>query len=1136
MKTPPEPSAKSVPFAPVRVRDETVPLPTYLPEKPDRNPMFFENRVYQGSSGKVYPLPFIDRIAETPTPHPWRVITLENAFLEVEILPEIGGRIHRLRDKQNGYDAIYHQRVIKPALVGLAGPWMSGGVEFNWPQHHRPSTFMPAQVEIEHEPGGAITVWLGEHEPMNRLHGLHGIRLAPMEARLEIRVRLFNRTDAVQTFLWWTNIATEVHARYQSFFPPDVTAVADHAKRAMSRFPECTGTYYGVDYGSRATADRPAIGESAKFVPDGTYPPNDLRWYANIPVPTSYMCLNSRYGFMGGYDHRAEAGLIHYAPPRISPGKKQWTWGNHAFGYAWDRHLTDPGADGVHRPYIELMAGVFTDNQPDFSFLMPGEGKAWSQFLYPIREIGSADYADPDVALTLREERGHLLLNLVATHDLRDVEIAVNNAQEGVVLHRLRRSLHPQEVTRIKLPLAECPPLHHIALEMRTATGERLLHFSPPSQMQPPTDDELAVLAAKEPPLPSEVESTDRLFGIGQHLDQYRHATRLPELYWEEALRRDAGDLRCNLAMGKLRLRQADYERARDHLEAARTRAVHDNPNPADGEVFFQLGVVLRHLGETGAARLAFEKAMWNQAWQGPSALALAELAAQARDRQQALAFLGEIPSGPVPNLRAVLLRVLLLREAGDSRRAEEELTCALACAPLDPGLRWLAGKAWLAGNAERLDLAFDLARAGYLAEALSVLEAAKSHAEDGTAPIVAYACAWLHEQMGKPDEAREARRRARVVPRRLCFPSRLDEEHVLTQAIRQDPDDPLAPFLRGLFLYDRRRHREAIRCWERAVRNGCRDSVLWRCLGIAYHNIACDPQAARRAYARARRLAPEDARLVFEADQLEKRLGRTVGKRLAFLRHHRAAVDRRDDLSLELAALLNQSGQPAEALALLRNRTFQPWEGGEGRTLGQYVRACLLLGRAHLQKGEVDAAISVLQSALTPPENIGEAAHPLANQSPLHYWLGLAYEQAGKPVEARNSWEKAASFSGDFQTMQVVDFSALTYFSARSLERLGEEAAARARFDGMRRYADALEKTPAKIDYFATSLPDLLLFNEDLSRRQLEHARLLRGIALLGLGDQKEAARLFQSILRENPGHADAADFFNECIDNPAT
>lgn len=374
-----------LPISTVNVRREPIEIPTYEPLPPDKNPMFLEKRVYQGSSGKAYPLPFYDRIAEKRTIRTWDAIWLENEYLQLMILPEIGGRIHIAKDKTNGYDIFYRQDVIKPALVGLAGPWISGGVEFNWPQHHRPATFMATDVNIERHASGAITVWCSDHDPMSRMKGMHGICLHPGKAYIELKVRAYNRTELVQSFLWWANAATRVHNAYQSFFPPDVSYVADHARRSMSAYPLCRGRYYGVDYGARGRNGVPAHEIPPNYQPPHCgghgpidYAPNDLSFYANIPVPTSYMCMGSREDFFGGYDHAAQAGVIHIADHHIAPGKKQWTWGNHNFGYAWDRNLTDANDNNEFAPYIELMAGVYTDNQPDFSFLTPGETKTWS--------------------------------------------------------------------------------------------------------------------------------------------------------------------------------------------------------------------------------------------------------------------------------------------------------------------------------------------------------------------------------------------------------------------------------------------------------------------------------------------------------------------------------------------------------------------------------------------------------------------------------------------------------------------------------------------------------------------------------------------------------------------------------------
>src|ERR1017187_3117397 len=331
---PPAPLAET---GPTKVWSAPVAIPTYLPAPAEPLPMFLENRVYQGSSGKVYPLPIVERIASEPCDRSWDAIHLENEFLRVMVLPQIGGRIHIGLDKTNGYDFFYRNNVIKPALVGLTGPWISGGVEFNWPQHHRPGTFLPTDSVIEHEADGSVTVWCSDHDPFARMKGMHGIRLRPDSSVIEARVRLFNRTDDVQTFLWWANVAARAGDEYQSFFPTDVRAVADHAKRAVTAFPQADRPYYGVDYPARVDSDHPEA--------------DRIDWYRNIPVPTSYMCVGTEDDFFGGYDHGVQAGFVHWADHRIAPGKKQWTWGNGPFGWAWDANLTD--TDG---PYVELMA------------------------------------------------------------------------------------------------------------------------------------------------------------------------------------------------------------------------------------------------------------------------------------------------------------------------------------------------------------------------------------------------------------------------------------------------------------------------------------------------------------------------------------------------------------------------------------------------------------------------------------------------------------------------------------------------------------------------------------------------------------------------------------------------------------
>lgn len=1158
---------------PVTVRRTSLRLPTYEPHAPDPNPMFLEKRVYQGSSGRVYPLPCTDRIAATPKAVKWQAVYLENEYLVVMILPELGGRIHRILDKTNGYDAIYHQPVIKPALVGLTGPWCSGGIEFNWPQHHRPSTFMPTDVAIERHPDGSATVWLGEHDPMARMKGMHGVRLHPGRSLVELRARAYNRTTDVQTFLWWANVATRVHEGYQSFFPPDTTYVADHAKRATTTFPHANGHYYGVDYATRGRKGVPRHETPAKHVPPHaispvgsalgradspaipSYRPDDLSWYANIPVPTSYMCMGSVEDFCGGYDHKARAGVIHIADHHVSPGKKQWTWGNHEFGYAWDRNLTDPDENGEYAPYIELMAGVYTDNQPDFSYLQPGETKTWSQYWYPFREIGPAQHANTEAAVNLALARGSVQVGVAVTAEHPDARVQL--LRKGSLLQQWSQTLSPGSPGRFHFSLRSNPRLDEFAVKVLDRSGQVLLDYTPKEVKRGSVP-----APATEPAAPADIKSNDELYLVGLHLEQYRHATRMPDLYWREALRRDPGDSRCHLALGRWHLRRGELEAAEQHLRASIARLTSRNPNPADGEAYYQLGRCLQQQWLALASRFAPEqaranamqaghalrdearatlhKATWNHAWQAAGYHSLAELDCCRADWTAALDHLDRALRLNADNLRARNLKAIALQRLGRMQEADAVLAETLALDPLDWWAHHLAGKPLSCDNQVRLDLAHDCARAGLYEQGLEILRGATTTATPrpdgslGTEPLVHYTSAWLNyllvQDSPKPDRSlmHTVRRQLRAASRAnqaYCFPARLEEISILRFALAANPRDAQGHFHLGNLLYDRRRHPEAIACWEAAARIAPGHAMAWRNLGIAYHNVLRKPLRAKAAYERACKADPRSARYLYERDQLWKRLGVSPARRLAALKRKMELVRQRDDLSVEFCALCNLTGDHRLAGTVLANRRFQPWEGGEGQALGQHVRTHLALGRQALQQGDARAAANCFKHALTAPENLGESRHLLANGSDIHYWLGRAHAALGEDESARHHWTLAAEFKGDFQNMSVRAFSEMTYFSALSLRELGRIREAEKLLRELHAYAVRLSESPATIDYFATSLPTMLLFDDDLQARQATTAVLLEGQALLGFGRTADGKARLRQVLRRDPSHELAAD-----------
>jgi tetratricopeptide (TPR) repeat protein len=335
--------------------------------------------------------------------------------------------------------------------------------------------------------------------------------------------------------------------------------------------------------------------------------------------------------------------------------------------------------------------------------------------------------------------------------------------------------------------------------------------------------------------------------------------------------------------------------------------------------------------------------------------------------------------------------------------------------------------------------------------------------------------------------------------------------------------------------LYDRRRHEEAITAWERAAHLNPSFATVWRNLGIAYFNIQKDENKAIKAFDRALEINPQDGRVLYERDQLWKRTGVVPERRLAELLCYLAQTNLRDDLSVERGTLYNQIGRPEDALKLMLHRKFQPWEGGEGLTLGQYVRARLLLGRRALESGDAVAALSQFQAALKVPENLGETKHLLANQSDIYYWLGAAYDQMGNQNKAEEWWRRATNQKVDFLQGAVQIVSEMSYWSALAQQRLGEEKEAEASFRRIYEYARKLEATEPTIPYFATSLPTMLLFDEDLHRHSTIDARYLRAQALVGLGCIDEAKQVLDEVLELDINHGGAADLLLQ-ISMPAS
>jgi len=1011
-------------------------------------------------------------------------------------------------DKMKQRHFVYYNHVIKPALVGLTGPWISGGIEFNWPQHHRPSTYEITDSKIENNADGSVTVWCSEVERMFRTRGMAGFTLHPDKAYLEIRVKLYNRTDLPQTFLWWANPAVKVNDDYQSVFPPDVNAVFDHGKRDVSEFPIAKGTYYKVDYS----------------------PGTDISRYKNIPVPTSYMAITSDYNFVGGYENDSKGGLLHVANHHVSPGKKQWTWGHSDFGQAWDRNLTDE--DG---PYIELMCGVYTDNQPDFSWLMPGEEKSFSQYFMPYRDLGVVKNATKEALLNLETENGKAIIKVYTTAAYPAGTVLLT-AGDRVLLED-RFAFHPATSYERGVELPEGLQKDELEISVKTAEGICLVSWS-----AKPQEEREIPEAAKAAKQPEEITSNEQLYLTGLHLEQYRHATYDPRPYYKEALRRDAGDSRCNNALGLWYLRRGQFAKAEAYFNKAIETLTERNPNPTDGEAFFNLGITQRYLEKPEEAYEAFYKSVWNAAWMDNGYFQLARIESLNQKWEEALEVIDRSLIRNWHNHKARQLKTSILRHLGKNKEALVWIEESLQLDGFNFSLffeRYLLSgdesalaemKQLIRGNIHNyIEFALDYAWAGLYEEAIQLLEMGITEQGNGAVyPMAFYYLASFHAELGDNEKAKVELERAVQESPDYCFPNQPEAVVVLQKAVQLQPEDYKALYYMGNFWYAFQNYDEAIRCWEQSIAINPDFPTTQRNYALACFNKLGDADKALSALERAFELDPSDARILMELDQLYKRLKHPLQKRLELLEKYRSVVDERDDLYLELITLYNLTGQHQLAYNLLMLRKFHPWEGGEGKVTGQYVFSLTELAKKAINEQKPEQAIELLIQARTYPPNLGEGKLYGAQENELLYLLGLAYEKLADQAMATKFFKEAsegmnevsaAMFYNDQQPDSI-------FFRGLALQNLGQETEAQQCFDLLIDFGEKHQNDHVKIDYFAVSLPDLLIWEDDLDTRNRHLCHYLMGIGHLGKGENERAKLLFEKVIKNDPAHQKANVF----------
>ena len=1086
-------------------RESSIVLPTYAPGGYDKTPIFYTGRVYQGAQGRVYPYPMQDVLHDGRADETYKYLTLENKWFHLGLLPEHGGHLLNFTDKQTGYETFYRQHVIKPALIGMLGAWISGGVEWNFPHHHRATTAMPIDWRVTFgapggralpgvDPDGTPTIWIGETELRRRLKWTIGLSLLPDRAVLKAENVFMNRGPFIESMIYWANVSVHCGDDYQILFPPSMHLGFDHHKNYWTHYP----------IGPRKEEVELLPSQRSKYAND-IEGEMDLSWWKNFTIESrSIFGMDPDNAFMAGYDHGKECGTVHVSNRHITVGKKFFLWGNFPEAHVWDKVLTDN--DG---PYLELMVGCWSDNQPDYSWIAPYETRRVEQFWFPVKGIGGVKNVTIDGAVNVdRQKDGRLLVGFHSTRELEGCTVRLFRDRECVFEER-GIAIGPDAPWRKVIEADPETADQRYTAAIADASGKVFLSYTPvgpdPRDPLPPK--------VENPKKPGEYTSAELAYEVGLRLDQFHNGILDPVPYYERALEIDPDYTRANVAMGVRLAKNGSFTEAKPYLERAVARATQNHTRALDAAPEYYLALVERHLGNLKRAEDLFWRCTWRLTHKKESFVELARLAALRSDWPEALARIDDAlalgqDEAKLWTMKGIFLHRRLRNEAEASACFDRAISCdpleywAVAESILALG-GWtspsLAAPALSAAEKNRglkaqqlLECVSDYWGLGLYEEVIALCDAALAkaaaekpyHAGPEALPLsetLAACNSYKNSLFGYFKGAALARiggsgaeppsvvafRAADAMPTDYCFPNRLEEEEVLRIAVAADPGLANAWYYLGCCLWNHDRKDDALAAWRRCVDIAPAHALALRCIGFGlshpgtYFTNTGTPSGIpnREAYGfylRALEADPSNYRTLDEASKLAERLALPPEERVALLEKYRTTAESYDPCMLRLAYACNAVGRYADAHAILTSRRFHVWEGADG-LLAPFVEACIGLGREAAARGDHAAALALFEESTTYPENL-QAGRPgdAGSEPKSRYLMAQCRKALGDEAGWRAELEK--SLQG------WIHAGEMDYWRVKALRELGRDAECAPLLAELRQAIAELEAPPPQI------------------------------------------------------------------------
>ncbi|MCR5310800.1 MAG: DUF5107 domain-containing protein, partial [Lachnospiraceae bacterium] len=688
----------------------------------------------------------------------------------------------------------------------------------------------------------------------------------------------------------------------------------------------------------------------------------------------------------------------------------------------------------------------------------------------PYKACGAIKNATEDLAVNLEAGDKGAVVTLYASKDF-DSELKVTVYDEN----------GREESSYVNLKATDTAILSFAGFDgSKEGTGVKILKKNEPVLEYTVKHAEPEIPKAADPmKAPEEVYSNEELFLCGTHLEQYRHATFRPEDYYLEGLKRDPEDIRINNAYGKLIYGKGRFEESIEYYKAAVKRSVRFNPNPYDCEPFFNLGLALKMTGKEAEAYDAFYKATWDGNFRGRGFFELALLECRQGNLEKALEFVNESLNNGLHNFKARTIKTAILRKLDRTAESAEFLGETLRLDPIDPGAMFERKLLFdddsftalmRADNEDYRDLSILYSSAGFMEEALEVLDLSP----DKNEPMNHYyrfAFTGDAKCLSKAESSDSA----------YCFPNRIEDINVLSAAVKKG--GKMAAYYLGCLYYDKREWEKARDLWESAAGEISLPTVH-RNLSLVYYNKEHDPDKARKELETAFAMDKSDARIFFELDQLYKVTDMDVSFRLSKMEENSSLLEKRDDLYTEYITLLNADGQFSKAYNLIMGHKFHPWEGGEGKITGAYKQALIGLAAG---AGDKAAAKAYIEKAFSFPENLGEGKLIGELDNDLYFLMG---EYSEDPSDKEKNYKLATRGEDNFTSAMYYNDQPpeMMYYRALAFNKLGNKDRAKKIADGMILYGKTHMNDEVKIDYFAVSLPDFLIFEADLNKKNRRH------------------------------------------------